>query len=320
MSDHFLGEAIMTYFISFASLTAYVLLFCPTLLLSQGKLGVDFTPKLIQITEDIYAYEGPLELPGEEEIVRTNSLIIITDAGVVVVDGQDTPEEGRRLVEAIREITDQPIRYLINASPHGDHVNSNEVFENAMIIAQENAREAIGAMRETATDNEINLILPHITYDKQMVLHIGTKTIELHHFGFGHTRGDTVVYLPEEGVAFLTELYFNGIAASVGEGYAEQHLETLRRALNLDAEWFIPGHGYIDGYSAAELREGANRYHQNVQAIHDAVLKHVKQGHSLDQTLASIDEELGEFAELPFYQFLKTGCIGGTYRALSKNR
>ena len=104
---------------------ATAIIVSPILTVAQGRLGDTFTPKLIPIVENIYAYEGPLELPGEEEIVRTNSLVIVTDEGVVVADGQDNPEEGRRMIRAIREVTDQPIRYLINASPHGDHVNSN---------------------------------------------------------------------------------------------------------------------------------------------------------------------------------------------------
>ena len=299
---------------------AFVLLASPGHGFAQGQPGVDFTPKLIPIAENIYAYEGPLHLPNEEQIVRTNSLVIVTDDGVVVADGQDNPEEGRRMIEAIREITDQPIRYLINASPHGDHINSNEVFEDAVIIAHANAGEAIAGTRERATGDAPRPTLPHITFEDDMVMHVGGKTIELHHFGFGHTRGDTVVFLPEDGVAFLSELYFNGIAASVGEGYARQHLDTLRLALELDAEWFIPGHGYIDGFDAPGLRAGAERYYQNVKAIHDEVLKHVEAGDSLEKTLEEIDADLGDFAELPFYDFLKTGCISGTYRALSENQ
>ncbi len=307
---------------AYTQLTTLCLVFvlAPSVVLGQGRLGVDFTPKLIPIVEGVYAYEGPLELPNEEEIVRTNSLVIVTDDGVVVADGQDNPEEGRRMIEAIREVTDKPISHLINASPHGDHVNSNEVFGDALIIAHRNAREAVATALERATGDAPRPTLPDITFDDEMVLHVGGKRIELHHFGFGHTRGDTVVYLPDDGVAFLTELYFNGIAASLGEGYAAQHLDTLRQALELDAEWFIPGHGYIDGYDAAGLRQGAERYYDNVKAIHDEVLKHVERGNSLEQTMASIDRDLGEFAELPFYSFLKQGCIGGTYRALSENQ
>jgi cyclase len=206
----------------------------------------------------------------------------------------------------------------VNASPHGDHVNSNNVFEGATIVAHVNARSAMTSAAANAAANASRPRLPGIVFDNMMTLHLGGKTIELHYFGLGHTRGDTVVYLPEEKVAFLSELYFNGVFSSLSEGYAREHLATLDKALNLDAVWFIPGHGHIDGQSSAMLKAGGRRYHDNIKAVHDAVKRHVDRGDPLDKTLAEIDGELGDFAKLPFYQYLKRGCITGTYNALSR--
>ena len=287
----------------------------------QGRLGVDFTPGLTLIVEGVYAYEGPLHLEGEEEIVRTNSLIIVTDDGVVVVDGQDSAEEGQRLIAAIAEVTSQPIRYLINASPHGDHINSNEVFQGATIIAHEEAYRAIAAVRERNEANGTGLLptLPHQTYNDKMTLRIGGRAIELYYFGLGHTRGDTVVFLPEEQVAFLSELYFNGIFASLREGYAFEHLTTLERAMELSAEWWIPGHGYISGQSQDELTAGLGEYYDNVKAIHAAVALHVARGDTLEETLGGIADDLGGFADLPFFQYTRASAISGTYRALTRD-
>ncbi|MGE0043031.1 MAG: MBL fold metallo-hydrolase [Vicinamibacterales bacterium] len=283
---------------------------------AQGRLGVDFTPSLVPITTGIYVYEGPLPLKGEAEVVRTNSLVVVTDAGVVVVDGQDTPEEGRRLLAAIRRVTRAPIRYLVNASPHGDHVNSNAVFaaEGATIVAHENARAAMAEARAQAPGTAPTL--PGITYHDTMRIEVGGVGLELHYFGPGHTRGDTVVYVPSAKVAFLSELYFNGVFASLSEGHATEHLATLDRALALDADWWLPGHGYVKGQSQAQLAAGARRYRRNVQAVRDAVARRVTAGESLEQVLAGIDADLGEFADLPFYRYLKTGCVSGTYTAL----
>ena len=285
-------------------------------LAAQGRLGVDFTPKLIPIVENIYAYEGPLALPGEEEIVRTNSLVVVTDEGVVVVDGQDNLEEAERLVAAIAEVTSQPIRYLVNASPHGDHVNGNGAFEGATIIAQERAREAmIEAARRSGGDPPP---LPTVLYADKMTLRVGGKTLELNYYGPAHTPGDTVVYIPEDRVAFLSEVYFNGMFTSLGDGFAESHVEVLDAVRELDAEWFIPGHGFIDGKSAEELRSGLDDYAANVTAVLDIVRAHVAAGDSLEDTLAQIDGELGAYAELPFYGFLKQRTVEATYNALSE--
>lgn len=86
-----------------------------------------------------------------------------------VADGQDNPDEGRRMIDAIRKVTNQPIRYLINASPHGDHVNSNDVFEAAIVVAHENARAAMQAAAGRAAPNSIRPRLPGLTFKDAIV-------------------------------------------------------------------------------------------------------------------------------------------------------
>ena len=120
-------------------------------------------------------------------------------------------------------------------------------------------------------------------------------------------------------MAFLSELYFNGIFASLREGYAFEHLTTLERAMELSAEWWIPGHGYISGQSQDELTAGLGEYYDNVKAIHAAVALHVARGDTLEETLRGIADDLGRFADLPFFQYTRTSAISGTYRALTRD-
>jgi glyoxylase-like metal-dependent hydrolase (beta-lactamase superfamily II) len=287
---------------------------------AQGRLGDDFQPGLVPIVDGVWVYEGPLHLEGEEEVVRTNSLVVVTDEGVVVVDGQDDAEAGRALLEAVREVTDQPIRYLVNASPHGDHVNSNAVFVDAgaLLVGHAGTHEAmVEARGAVAAGAPPPPPLPDVTFQDRMTLRLGGRTVELHHLGRGHTRGDVVTFLPEEGVAFLSELYFNGVFASVSEGYAEEHLATLDAAMELPAEWWLPGHGYVRGQTPAQLEAGLLRYRANVAAIHHAVAARVARGESLEEVLEGIDGDLGDFTELPFYGYLKRSAVTGTYRALT---
>ena len=297
--------------------SALLLLHAPAA--GQGTPGVDFEPGLVPLADGVYVYEGPLHLDGEDEIVRTNSLVVVTSEGVVVVDGQDNIEEGHHLIEAIGKVTSEPIRYLINASPHGDHVNSNAAFEGAVIIAHEGAHEAM-VEAGTPGSQEVGATLPQVTFRDRMTLRLGDRTLELYHFGRGHTRGDAVVFLPDEGIAFLSELYFNGVFASVGEGFAGEHVVTLRRAMELPAEWWIPGHGYVRDQTPEQLRDGLERYLGNVTAIHSAVALRVARGETLEEVLAGIDEDLAPFSDLPFYRYLKASAISGTYRALTEGR
>jgi len=299
---------------------AAIFLLAASLLFAQGRLGMDFTPGLVPITEDVYAYEGQLQLAGEEEILRVNSLVVVTDEGVLVADGQANPDEGRRLLGEIRKVTSLPVRFIVNASPHGDHTGSNNVFPEAVILSHVNARKAMAETLELQSGVGIRPRLPEVLYSDQMILQLGDKRIELRYFGAGHTEGDTVVYLPDDKVAFLSELYFNGVFASVAEGHAQEHLETLSKIMELDVEWFLPAHGLIRDQSPAQLRAGLTRYYDNVQAIQDLVLRHLERGDSLETTLSHSDQELGDFARLPFYGFLKERSISGVYNRLSKER
>ncbi len=286
---------------------------------AQGHLGRDFTPGLVHIADSVWVYEGALRLDGEDEVVRTNSLVVVTGEGVVVVDGQDSAEEGRALLEAIRELTAEPVRYLVNASPHGDHVNSNGVFVDAgaVVVGHEGAYQAMREVQEAAPVGTQTPRLPDLTFEDRMTLRLGGRTLELYYFGRGHTRGDVVVFLPDEQVAFLSELYFNGVFASVSEGYAEEHLKTLQAAMELPADWWIPGHGYVRDQSPEALEAGLRAYYRNVEAIYHAVALRAARGESLEEVLAGIDGDLGAFSELPFYGYLKNSAISGTYRALT---
>ena len=109
-----------------------------------------------------------------------------------------------------------------------------EVFRGNQVVVHAHVAFVNWYQRASANRNFPGLLsskppLLDIVYDDEMTLSIGGERIELHYFGLGHTRGDTVVYLPDEKVAFMSELYFNGMFVSLGEGYAREHMETLSR-------------------------------------------------------------------------------------------
>ena len=84
----------------------------------HGFTDADY-PRLIEVAEDVYAYEQIHPTGGE--IITTVSLIVVTPEGVLVADGQENPEETQRLVDTIAGMTDQPITHVVVASDHGDH-------------------------------------------------------------------------------------------------------------------------------------------------------------------------------------------------------
>ena len=154
--------------------------------------------------------------------------------------------------------------------------------------------------------------IPNYAHMLRYTVFVGGKRIELHYFGPGHTLGDTAVYLPDDKVLFMSENYFSNMFISVGEGHMlkSEWLDTVAKAMQLDAVWVIPGHGQISGLSAAQLKTGFQKCYDMVQTLYDNVKRHVDRGDSLEKTMAEFDSEAGEFAKLSFYESSVPGLAG----------
>src|SRR5204863_7057447 len=95
----------------------------PTALLSERNLKPSDFPTMRSTTGDVYVWQDVHTLG-----FLTNNLIVITPDGVLVADGQNSPEATKRMVEAIGLLTPQPIKYVVVCSEHGDHTGGNEAF------------------------------------------------------------------------------------------------------------------------------------------------------------------------------------------------
>jgi len=89
--------------------------------IKRGFQLIDF-PRTVKVTDNVYTYEDFHS--GAEKFTTTN-MFVVTKEGVLVADAQGSPEATRGLVEAIRKVTSQPIKYLIVCSDHGDHTGGN---------------------------------------------------------------------------------------------------------------------------------------------------------------------------------------------------
>src|SRR5437773_717762 len=90
----------------------------------RGLAETDF-PRTVKVTSNVYTYED--FHAGDEKFTTTN-MFVVTEAGVLVADGQGSPGETKGLVDAIAKITPQPIKYVVVASDHGDHTAGNASF------------------------------------------------------------------------------------------------------------------------------------------------------------------------------------------------
>ena len=113
----------------------------------RGLTAADF-PKITRLADNVYAYEE-VHIGGE---MTTNNLIVVTRDGVLVADGQGNAEKTARLVTEIGKLTNQPIRYVVVASEHGDHTGGNVSFpKNAAFISSPASQVNLKAASERPT-------------------------------------------------------------------------------------------------------------------------------------------------------------------------
>ncbi|MDH5385519.1 MAG: MBL fold metallo-hydrolase [Candidatus Aminicenantes bacterium] len=256
----------------------------------------EVTPvKLDKLTDSLYQILG-----GR----GANGGLFIGDDGVLVIDAKMTQESVEQTIQEIQKITDKPIQYLVNTHSDGDHIAGNIFFpQSVMIVAHENCRQEFFHPRRDGQPSEWNSpefarFVPSVTYRYKMDIYLGSKKVELWYFGVGHTKGDTVVYFPEEKIAFLGDQIFIGrpqLIHSYKGGNSFEHVKTLTKMLEtLDAERFCSGHSDpID-------RSTVKHHIQEMKTIQAKVKTLVEQGKSLEEVKKEFEENKARLVEAIF--------------------
>lgn len=255
-----------------------------SLVLVRSLEAQDLGPQFKKIKDGIYVYAAKLNDP--------NCTIILTQEGVVLIDSGNNPPDSRTVLKAVKQLTSQPVRYLINTEPHADHTTGHFVFSPpAIIIAHAGATESMKKaydpkryeklMAESPEMREafkgFRLITPHIEYRDRMTLHAGERTFELYYLKNVHSESDTAIWLPQERVLFTAASVavkrFNNLRTSVS---IPDTLDAIKMMKALKPEFVIPGHG-IPG--TAQILDDMEKYYG---LLLDRVKQMVQQGKSLD--------------------------------------
>ncbi|HEU65158.1 MAG TPA: MBL fold metallo-hydrolase [Chloroflexi bacterium] len=254
-------------------------------------------PGVKQLAPNVYAY-----IQAKATWYWNNAGFIVGNDYVVVVDSLATVGLTQKFRDEIRKVTDKPIRYLINTHHHGDHIWGNHVFAGATIISHSYCRhEAIetgimdpGILNTIFTEFDFQGIAvtpADITFDRQLTLHMDGREVRLLHFGPGHTAGDIIVYLPEEGIIFASDLIFLYSTPLGMEGSFAGWLRNLDIVANLGARTYVPGHGPVCGL------EGLNLCREYLVLVQGEARKRFDKGMTVDE--AARDIPLGQFKQWP---------------------
>lgn len=228
---------------------------------------------------------------------KDNNGLVVGDTGALVIDAGITAAISRRIQEIAADLSDQPIRYLVNTTYHGDHTFGNEAFPAEVTVLSSSVNKEnmndLGYERKLRSQNmygDEGLLdgigtwrKPDVTFDAHAEVDLGGRTVELWHFGPGNGPGDTVVYVPDAWVAWTGNyLCHAGTAPMLLQGGPEPYLASLRRMRSAlpDLGTIVPGHGPIgDGHQAIDWLIGyLERLRDDVRALHAS-------GHSMLDTV-----------------------------------
>ncbi|WPH17118.1 MBL fold metallo-hydrolase [Variovorax paradoxus] len=187
-----------------------------------------------------------------------NTGIVVGDDCVLVADTQATPAMAQDVVRRIREVTDKPIKYVVLTHYHAVRVLGASGFDPQQIIASQDTRDLIVERGEQDKASEIGrfprlfrnvetvppgLTWPTMTFTGKMTLWLGKLEVQLLQLGRGHTKGDTVVWLPQDRVLLSGDLVEFDATPYAGDAYFKDWPRTLENLAALKPAALVPGRG-----------------------------------------------------------------------------
>jgi glyoxylase-like metal-dependent hydrolase (beta-lactamase superfamily II) len=187
-----------------------------------------------------------------------NTGVVIGDDAVMVIDTQATPAMAQDVIRRIREVTDKPIKYVVLSHYHAVRVLGASAYRPEHVIASDDTLSLIKERGEQDKASEIGrfprlfrdvesvpagLTWPTMTFTGGMTLWLGTLEVQLLQLGRGHTKGDTVVWLPAERILFSGDLVEFDATPYAGDAYFGDWPQTLDNLAALKPAKLVPGRG-----------------------------------------------------------------------------
>ena len=281
--------------------------------LSAQDKPVEFTT--FQLSDTVYMLKG-----------RGGNVGISTgEDGLYIIDDQLRPITSQ-LLQAIRKVSNKPIRFVINTHYHADHVGGNEALgeTGTVVIAHDNIRkrmttEQVSIFRQETTPPYPKGALPILTFNDRMSLHLNGETATAYYVANGHTDGDSIIHFPVSNVIHMGDMFFNGLYPYVdldAGGSMQGLIEAADLALSMADETtrIIPGHGPLG------MTEDLKNYRDYLVEASTNVQELIDKAMNLEQIIAAKptsewDEELGKTWITPaqFVTFIYNSLEGINY-------
>ena len=221
-----------------------------------------------------------------------NMALFTGEDGAFMVDDQFAPLS-EKILAVVSELTDEPLRFVVNTHWHGDHTGGNENMgkAGALVVAHENVRKRMSTEQFTKLWNRTTppspaAALPVITFTDATTFHWNGDEVRVQYVGPAHTDGDAIILFKKANVIHMGDTFFNGsypyVDLSAG-GSVDGVIENARRVLELTDEQtkIIPGHGPLTD------KKGLQQYHDLLVRLRGKIKTLVDAGNSREQVIAA---------------------------------
>ncbi len=213
----------------------------------------------VQLAQGVWFVQGNSALgsTGNRNFI-SNAGFFVTDEGVVVVDALGSPALAQELLHEIHRVTPQALRYVVVTHYHADHIYGLQTLAQAgaKVIGHASAREYLNSdtAQRRLEASRIDLA-PWIDANTRLVpadqwletqetrFRLGSMDFVVDHVGPAHTPEDVVVFVPQLGVLFAGDLFFQGRIPFVGQADSRLWIQALNRLMKYQPKIVIPGHG-----------------------------------------------------------------------------
>ena len=185
--------------------------------IKRGLQLTDF-PRFVKLADNVYGYEE-IRQPG----FTTVSLVVIGRDGVLIADGQGNLRATQTMLDRIKTLSPHPVRWYVVGSDHGDHTAGNAALPKDVTMI---SRANLGADEKS--------------------IDVGGTTVRVVFLGRAHTGTDLSVHLPRERILFMSEAYLNRVFPAMRSAFPSEWVRVVDRALAMDIDRFVPGHGFIE--------------------------------------------------------------------------
>ncbi|MGH7677064.1 MAG: MBL fold metallo-hydrolase [Gemmatimonadaceae bacterium] len=223
--------------------------------IKRGFQLLDF-PRFVKLANNVYGYEE-IRQPG----FTTVSLVVIGDSGVLIADGQGSPQATQTLLDRLKILTPLPVKWYVVGSDHGDHTAGNSVLPKDITyvvhptslgqLQRDSAAAVTQAAARAGATSRVVVVPPQAMSSDKEVINVGGITVHALFLGRAHTGGDLMVHLPRERILFMSEAFLNRVFPAMRSAYPSEWVRMIDRALAVNAARFVPGHGFIEEPAAS---------------------------------------------------------------------